>query len=117
MIAGNIVLLKEQALDALCVGTADTAFAVTTITTGAIPGACIRYRITATNNGTANVLSLVVSDSTPAATTYTSTGPAATTVGTVTAPLNGVAGSVSATVGTLTPSASVVLTFGVKINP
>ena len=117
VIAGNIVLLKEQALDALCDGTADTAFDVRTITTGAIPGACIRYRITATNNGTANVLSLVVSDSTPAETTYTSTGPAATTVGTVTAPGNGVAGSVSATVGTLTPSASVVLTFGVKINP
>ena len=117
VIAGNIVLLKEQALDALCDGTADTAFGVATITTGAIPGACIRYRITATNNGTANVLSLVVSDSTPAETTYTSTGPAATTVGTVTAPLNGAAGSVSATVGTLTPSASVVLTFGVKINP
>ena len=117
VIAGNIVLLKEQALDALCDGTADTAFDVRTITTGAIPGACIRYRITATNNGTANVLSLVVSDSTPAETTYTSTGPAATTVGTVTAPGNGVAGSVSATVGTLTPSASVVLTFGVRINP
>ena len=118
VIAGNLVLLKEQALDANCDGTADTAFVTATITTGAIPGACIRYRITATNNGNANVTGLVVSDSTPAATTYTNVVAAATVpVSTITAPANGAIGTVSANVGTLTPSASVVLTFGVKINP
>ena len=118
VISGNIVLLKEQALDANCDGIADTAYSVATITTGAIPGACIRYRVTATNNGSANVISLVLSDATPVDTTYISTNPAVTVpVSTVTAPVNGSAGTISANIGTLTPSASVVLTFGVKINP
>ena len=121
VIAGNLVLIKEQALDAACDGTADTAFTTASITVGAVPGACIRYRITATNNGSLNVTSLVVSDNTPASTTYTTTGPAATTAGTLTpatlALTNGSTGTISANVGTLTPSASAVLTFGVKINP
>jgi trimeric autotransporter adhesin len=118
VISGNIVLLKEQALDANCDGTPDTAYSVATITTGAIPGACIRYRVTATNNGSADVVSLVLSDATPVATTYISTNPAATVpVSTVTAPASGSAGTISAAIGTLTPSAAVVLTFGVKINP
>ena len=119
VIAGNIVLLKEQALDALCDGTPDTTYSVATITTGAVPGACIRYRITATNNGTSGVVSLVLSDATPSSTTYISTGsPAATTpASTVTAPATGSTGTISAAVGALTPSASVVLTFGVRINP
>ena len=117
VISGSMVLTKEQALDAACDGTADTAYSTVTISTGAIPGACIRYRITGTNNGNADVVTLVVSDGTPASTVYHSTVPATTTVGTITAPANGAAGTVSATVGTLTPSASVVINFGVRINP
>ena len=118
VISGNIVLLKEQALDANCDGVADTAYGVATITTGAIPGACIRYRVTATNNGSANVISLVLSDATPVDTTYISTNPAVTVpASAITAPATGSAGTISATIGTLTPSAAVVLTFGVKINP
>ena len=117
VISGNMVLFKEQALDAACDGIADTPYSTVTIGAGAIPGACIRYRLTATNNGNANVLSLVVSDSTPASTVYSATVPAATSVGTITAPAGGSAGTVSATIGTLTPSASVVIQFGVRINP
>lgn len=117
VITGNIGVLKEQAIDANCDGTPDTAYSVATITTGAIPGACIRYRITATNNGSGSVTGLVVSDATPANTLYHGTVPASVTVGTVTAPTAGAAGSISATVGTLTPSAQVVLFFGVRINP
>ena len=118
VISGNIVLLKEQALDANCHGTPDTAYSVATISTGAIPGACIRYRVTATNNGSANVNTLVLSDSTPVSTTYIATNPAVTVpASTVTAPASGSAGTISAAIGTLTPSASVALTFGVKINP
>ena len=118
VISGNIVLIKMQALDAACDGTADTPYSTATITTGAVPGACIRYQITATNNGNANATGLVVSDSTPASTTYSATVAAATVpVSPVTAPANLTAGTISATVGTLTPSASVVLNFGVKINP
>ena len=117
VITGNIVVLKEQAIDANCDGTPEAAYSVATITTGAIPGACIRYRITATNNGSGNVTSLIVSDATPANTTYSGAAPASATAGVVAAPAPGATGSISTTVGTLTPSAQVVLFFGVRINP
>ncbi|MFT3736856.1 MAG: hypothetical protein QM776_17900 [Rhodocyclaceae bacterium] len=117
IIAGQVFLSKLQALDAACDGTADTAFAASNITTGAIPGACIRYQITATNMGVSNVTLVVVSDGTPANTTYHITVPAATTVGSISAPASGAAGTVQATVGTLTPGQFAVITFGVRINP
>ena len=120
VISGNLVLTKAQALDVNCNGSlldaGDTAFSAATITVGAVPGACVRYQITATNNGNANVTGLVISDNTPAATTYSSTVAAASTVGAVTVPANGAAGTISNNVGTLTPSASAVLTFGVRID-
>ena len=115
--AGNMVLQKEHALDAACDGNADTAFTTAAISSGAVPGACIRYRLTATNNGSANVTNLVVSDATPSHTTYSATVAAATSQGTMAAPANGSAGTFTATVGTLPPSASVVVSFGVRINP
>jgi uncharacterized repeat protein (TIGR01451 family) len=116
VIAGQLRLLKEQALDANCDGVADTAFGQANITAGAVPGSCVIYRITATNAGTANITSVVVSDATPAFTLFTTTPPASTTVGTITAPANGTAGTISATVGTLTPSQSAVIIFAVKIQ-
>ena len=132
VIAGVLNLIKEQALDATCDGTPDIAYGNGTIT--ALPGQCVRYRITATNNGTANVTSVVLSDSSPANTVYNTGGTcfptagapgsfgAATTVGTVATTPAGAAANcatsvtVSATVGTLTPSQNAVLTFGVQVN-
>lgn len=116
VIAGQLRLLKEQALDANCDGVADTAFGQANITVGAVPGSCVIYRITATNAGTANITSVVVSDATPAFTLYTNNPPASTTVGTIVAPANGTTGTISATVGTLTPSQSAVIIFAVKIQ-
>lgn len=114
--SGNVVLLKEQALDTACDG--ETVFSTANIGTGAVPGVCIVYRITATNNGTADVTNVVISDNTPAFTKYNSASATAATVPvtTVTAPVTGSTGTISAPIGTLTPSASSVLTFGVKID-
>ena len=117
VIAGNLVLLKEQALDANCDGVADTAFSNANISAGATPGACVRYRITITNIGASDALSVVLSDATPANTTYHATAAAATSQGSVTAPTAGSTGTVSASVGTLAAGASAVVTFGVRINP
>lgn len=117
VIAGNLVLVKEQALDAGCDGVADTAFGAETVSAGAVPGACIRYRLTVTNNGSADVTNVVVSDATPAHTTYHATVGAASTQGTVTAPAGETTGTVSVAVGVLVPSQSVVITFGARINP
>ena len=119
VVLGNLTLVKEQALDATCAGTGG-AFTLSNITTGAVPNACLRYRITVTNVGSAPALSIVVSDATPAYTLYDAAGgaaPAAVTVGSVSAPTVGSAGTIVATVGTLAPGASAVLTFGVRIQP
>src|SRR5205807_2444848 len=83
VIAGELRLVKDQALDANCDGVADTAFGQANITAGAVPGACVIYRITATNAGAANITSVVVSDATPAFTVYRNVPPASTTVGSI----------------------------------
>lgn len=116
VIAGELRLVKDQALDANCDGVADTGFGQANITAGAVPGACVIYRITATNAGAANITSVVVSDATPAFTVYRNVPPASTTVGSIVAPANGTAGTISATVGTLTPTQSAVILFAVKIQ-
>src|SRR3984893_2568660 len=115
VIAGELRLLKEQSLDATCSGTAG-AFVQSNITAGAVPGACVIYRITATNAGVSNITSVVASDATPAFTVYFNNPVASTTVGTISAPANGTAGTITATVGTLTPSQSAVIIFAVKIQ-
>jgi uncharacterized repeat protein (TIGR01451 family) len=84
VISGDLQLLKEQALDADLDGTPDTAYGSGDITTGAVPGKGIRYRITVTNNGSAPATQVKVYDHTPAYTVYTTTVAAATTVGSVT---------------------------------
>ncbi len=120
VINGQVRLSKEQALDANCDGVPDTAYSSANISVGAVPGACIRYRIVAENDGTANITSLVVSDATPTRTTYHTAGGtagAATSVGTIAAPANGTSGTVTATIPTLTPGQTAVITFGVRINP
>jgi trimeric autotransporter adhesin len=121
VISGLLRLSKLQALDANCDGVADTAFSAADITAGATPGACILYQITATNQGTADVTSVILSDGTPAYTTYHTgaggTTPAATTVGSISAPAAGSSGTVSANIGTLAPFQSAVVTFGVRIQP
>jgi len=121
VIAGQLRLVKQQSLDATCAGNfAGATWTTADITSGAKPGTCVLYQIVATNQGTANVNSAVVNDSTPAYTTYTNFGaasPAATTQGTITAPASGSAGTITATIGTITPLQSVTVTFGVKITP
>jgi trimeric autotransporter adhesin len=118
VIAGDVTLVKEQALDANLDGVADGPYSTSQITTGALPGAAIRYRITVRNVGSAQAVGVRVFDTTPAFTTYTTTGPAATTVGTVvTAPANNTAGNLEFNVGNLNPGASAVITFGVIITP
>jgi uncharacterized repeat protein (TIGR01451 family) len=114
----ELTLAKSQALDADCDGVADTAFSDQPITVGAVPGACIRYQIVATNTGATNVGSVVVKDDTPANTTYTNKVAASTTLGLITgAPFSGLTGTIYAAVGLLTPGQSATVKFGVKINP
>jgi len=132
VMAGTLEVIKEQALDlgtaGACDGTIsgpDTPFKRGPITTGAVPGSCILYRITATNLGNVNVTSVVINDVTPANTKLeSSTLPAPAISGTpvlagppgVTAPADGSTGNIFTTAFTITPSGNAVLTFGVKID-
>jgi len=73
VIAGQVRLVKTQALDVYCNGgfaAAATAGSFVTTDLNAKPGQCIMYRIVATNAGSADVTGLKVSDATPAFTTY-----------------------------------------------
>lgn len=117
VVGSQVTLVTTQALDANCDGVADTAYSPNAITSGALPGGCIRYTVTATNAGAAAVTGLVITNATPPLTTYHITVPAATTIGTVAAPTSGASGSVQATVGTLAAGQSAMLTFGVRITP
>ena len=115
VIAGNVTLTKAQALDATCAGpTGSTVYGTATLS--AKPGQCMLYQVTATNVGSANATSVVVSDATPTYSTLSSAP--ATTAGTIAAgaPAVGGTGTISANVGTLAPGQAAVFTFGVKVN-
>lgn len=117
VINGQLQLVKQQVLDVTCDGLADGAYTVANITTGATPGACLRYEITVTNVGTATVNNVVVSDATPPNTTYSATVPASTSVGGIVTPANGAPGTITATIGLLGPGQSAVIVFGIRIDP
>ena len=118
VVATNIQVEKRHAFDANNDGAPDGAYVTTPLTTGAVPGARIRYQITVTNLGTETAVGVLVHDVTPAFTVYSTLVPAATTVGTVTTvPADGSTGTFLFTLGDLAPGASAVITFGVRIDP
>ncbi len=68
--AGQVRLVKDQYLANCADGTAINGTGTyTQATVSAKPGECVKYRITATNEGNANVKNLVISDNTPSYTT------------------------------------------------
>lgn len=127
VITGQVTLTKEQALDAPCSNAAASTFTYKlgdiTAAEGAVPGACVRYKVTAKNVGTLAINTLLVSDATPANTVY-ATGCGAgvparsTTKGSFTStPGNCSAGSIIANVGNLDPSEEATIYFGIRIDP
>ena len=108
-------LVKEQAIDVACDGTADTAFAQTGIA-NIIPGQCVIYRITATNSMTTKSLTnVIISDTASQWNTKATYVPGSTkdsANGTVTEPG---AAAVSSPL-TLAASGTGTLQFSVKIN-
>ena len=114
---GQVRLVKEQALDAACDGDADTTYTQNTIS--AKPGQCVKYRITATNEGNVNVTNVVVSDTTPAYTTYqviASKSPVVTNATLGSTPTNGGTGSISANKTPLAPNTNAILEFVIKVD-
>jgi uncharacterized repeat protein (TIGR01451 family) len=116
VINSQVTIVKTQALDAACDGTEDGPFTTLNLTTGAVPGACIRYEITVTNSGTTPVNSVVINDATPANTTSSNAASATASQGTVVVPGNGTSGAITANLGTLLPGASATIRFSVRID-
>jgi uncharacterized repeat protein (TIGR01451 family) len=121
VVSGDLQIVKEHRT-AACDGSSFGAYTQAALP-AQLPGACVQYRIVATNSGAANLTSLTVSDSTPAFTTLEtgactvaaarSDAGAVTTGGTA---VDEAAGTVTATVATLPPLVSMTLTFCVQIN-
>lgn len=122
VILGDVVLLKEQALDADNDGLPDSAYSV--LPQSAEPGEWILYRITATNTGSALATDIVIYDTTPTATTYDPSGGddaiAYVSGGTINSidaqPSAGASGSFEFNVGELAPGDSATIGFGVQID-
>jgi len=114
--AMQVTVVKTQAIDALCDGAADTAF--TSAPISALPGACIRYQITATNNGLSNVTQVQINDDIPANTVYyPGNNPVTATLGSILTVLTGPVSTLTTSQVTLTPGQSTTMSFGVRINP
>ena len=114
IVAGDVVLTKSQSVN----GGAATQGNLT-----ALPGQSIKYTILVRNTGAAPVNTVIVSDTTPAFTKYTTTGGAASyTIGggaavpATSAPTDGAAGTITWTIPTLNPGEIATVTFNVVIN-
>ena len=130
VVVGQVSLDKMQVLDPTCgtamtnVGVGALTYSSGQITTGAVPGACIVYRVVATNVGTQSVSAVQIFDSTPPNTTCLG-APFSTTAGVTVTPSPAsactlgttAAASLSSSSTTLAPNATVNLYMRVRINP
>jgi uncharacterized repeat protein (TIGR01451 family) len=118
VIAGQLSVLKEQALDANGDGIPDTAYSQNPIENGAIPGAYIRYKITVTNNGAERVTGVTVTDAIPQFTEYDSAHAATCTHSdtTATPAISTAGGKISVSGFDLKPGEKVIIMFQVKIS-
>lgn len=114
--AGNVRLVKTQAVDVGCDGV-EPAASYGQGVIAAQPGQCVVYRIVATNEGNAAVTNVVITDATPA---FTKVSTVATNTPSVPAnissPAVGATGTVTDNVGSLAPAATAQVDFGVKID-
>jgi len=132
VVLGQVSLVKDQRLDptgVACSTTFDATtleaapfaalFTQTQITTGAVPGACIIYRVRATNVGTQSVTNVTINDVAPPNTTrHANAISGATNSCTPDTPAPvAVAPAVKCTIATLTGGSTTTMFFRVKIDP
>jgi uncharacterized repeat protein (TIGR01451 family) len=110
-------IIKEQAVDALCDGSADGAFSTTAFQVQ--PGACVVYRLTATNTGATEVKNARIDDAAPTFTQFfgVPTVSDGNIVGAVVGTDGDISGgSVNGANISVAPGDALVLTFGVKLD-
>jgi len=122
--SSKVSIIKEQAIDADCSGGADGSFSTTTFQVQ--PGACVVYRLTATNTGTTTVNNARIDDAAPTFTTFL--GGATVSLSTVGASAGNITGGAAGTEGTISAGSvgganislssgeSMILTFEVKLD-
>ncbi len=125
----GVTLVKSQAIDDTCDGTADTAFSSSEDPLAATPGQCVIYQILATNTSSTergfNIQNLVISDATSnfsatanyrgddlASTTSTGTGTIITDQAARTVDEN----FIKSTIDPLVPQGTATMTFSVQIK-
>ena len=125
----GVTLVKSQAIDDTCDGTADTAFSSSADPLAATPGQCVIYQILATNTSSTergfNIQNLVISDATSnfsatanyrgddlASTTSTGTGTIITDQAARTEDEN----FIKSTIDPLVPQGTATMTFSVQIK-
>ena len=120
-VTDGLLLQKAQAAVG-CAAAGPFTYSTAAIPAGAntAPGQCIAYQITGTNTTAASISSIVISDNIPANTARhdgcgVPAGTGGATVGGTSA--NGTGGTVTASLATLGSTASLQLTFCVRINP
>lgn len=137
VISGKLTVTKTQALDSACDGEPVVNFTTSQLSAGAVSGACIQYRITATNVGSTAAQDVVITDDTPSFTTVelgagqvtiavtdsggtTSQTAAPNCAGSVpgisSAPADEASGQISAAACDLPAGASATLSFAVQID-
>ncbi|PID46059.1 MAG: hypothetical protein CSB47_05965 [Proteobacteria bacterium] len=115
----NMNIVKEQAPDLDCDGNVDTGKTYSPNAFQAMPGACIIYRLTATNTSAGVAKNVRIDDAVPEFTSHFTNGGAlpAISQGTiVNKPAEGGTGLVGGNAGVVNAGASVSLTFGVRVD-
>ena len=116
--ATQIRLLKLQALDANCDGTAEGSYTAATLTIGRNAdgsGQCVLYRVTVQNQGALDIGAFTFYDNTPASTVMAFAPSCANcTTGTIISPAIGQTGNVSGSLPFVASGQSNVFEFGVR---
>ncbi len=118
----DIVIVKKQAPDTDCDGTADSAYVFTQFQVA--PGECIAYQLVSTNAGTEQMFTLVVSDDTPPFTVYNDAAESCIVVGgtptncspPTVAPADGSSGTITWSITDLQAGGTITATFGVEVE-
>ena len=116
VVAGDVTLVKTQAIDPLCTGAVGT---FSKDRQDVEPGQCIRYRVVASNTGTSPVADVEIKDIVPAYTAFENCGGscnAAVTPIATSAVVTATAPNISSTHGTVDPGSNATLEFTVKVD-
>lgn len=111
---GELRLIKSQALDAACDGTADGSYQLSALAVK--PGQCVLYRIQATNQGSVTLTNVVISDTVPTFTSLRSTPAPSVSAGTVDTSQVSTTGQLQGNIGSVNVGQTASLNFAIQVQ-